>query len=64
MKLQTIQNCCFAKGQKILEDFFFLSSIPPKNQQKMYPISAPVSKKWLNQKIKAIYFVKKNRNFF
>ena len=38
---------------------FFLSSIPPKNQQNFYPISAPESKKWLNQKLKAIYFVKK-----
>ena len=37
----------YCKGQKISEEFFILSSIPPKNQRKSFPnISALVPKKW------------------
>ena len=37
-------------GQKISEDFFFLSTIPPKNPENSFALA---SKKWSNQKNKS-----------
>ena len=48
MQMQSTEYYAVSKGQEISE-YFFLSSIPPKQTENNSSISALVPKKWLNK---------------